>query len=540
MLEQYLHDKLDMINSLLVFSVLFIGQAVNSISVVPELNERISLESTFNVPLRVNDGLQVLPLADRGVDIPIYSFEVPSEYVTDLSEKPISTKTVKFYITPREPSYKTLSQLFKMELAGFSQRVLSRTTKIVKTENPFYLKTRPDNSVLKRGLLISNYLKATIDKTRFELTDLLTEKEGFSLRINDISYSFLVRDYFPRFSKLDKEQRLIPLVALFGFKETAKAEPHLMINNMAQEYAKKSGLSYHDWLLTEYAVNFGKYIAELNSAGLMPLAHLQNTLAIVNDTTGKIIKFVGRDWGDSLVFSFIPEGFNVLNSQQTSLLKKSDYQLYSYFSGGERYNISEPGAFFSGYVFQSLHLLFDLNVRAQYELALNTFGHFLDGYLENLCKLLKIDKSKRNWSDLFKLKDMLKGSYSDLVSYYRDEKKSNIPMIEMLSANIFTNIFDSLQREIGHKYISKINSDYKYQKMLKQKWENLSESSFVSFTTYSSKKNISRILDSEGILVEDSQIGLILFKKNYSPENPYTLVGILHFPAKRSCSQHYN
>ncbi|MCK6598196.1 MAG: hypothetical protein L6Q37_07510 [Bdellovibrionaceae bacterium] len=531
-----------MSKKLLIFFLILNSIELPATEITEQVLDRLYLSSFFNVSLRRSDGENVLPSNKKALPISIYEFQVPTQYVTSLSETKINGDYITLEIPENHPSFKALNARFKMTPIASSYRVLSRSTVLVDTKNPYYLKPRMKKEELERGIEISEYIKKTapVDSRYLHQLD---EYEGYSLVLEGIEYSYTKRRFLPQSFKLKANQKVIPLTALFGNSDSQESIHGMRGETLAKKYARIAGMSYKEWLINEYSSKFGHYVGEFTSLlGIMPLSHMQNTFAVLNESTGKIETFFSQDLGDSLVFTFIPDSLQKTQKPFLSpLLRKTDHRLYSKYKG-EMTGISQPENFFLYNIFQSIRFLFEELSTKEYNFMIQSLGFYMEAYLSEVFKHLHVNQNAEHWKKVKDLIAVMKEGQSETFSYMKKTYGYVNISVELINNDLISSIFENLFLEIRNNFTTNINTDLTYQMKMLQRWIDNEKSNNLSFANSMAPKiNFSNYsyFPSE-YLFHETKIGLLLLKRAVlHTQDPPTLAAIMHIPPTNKCHQHY-
>ena len=520
-----------LITTLIAISVLQIANAKTQVS-EQEFRKRVVRDSLYNVVQRRDDGLSVLPISDRENEIAIYSFLVPRNQAVSLSGEAIEEKYVEFLIPENHPEYIDLKSQFHMTPYASSFRILSKSTRQVYLPDgtAFYLKTSRAQSgqsgnssdVLSLGLAKSKYVQQLFQEDPPEHSDILREQAGFALSIPNHNYAFVKRDYFPLHKALDPDEELVPLTALFGSLDSKNSR--LNEAQIAHELAARSGLSYKDWIKNEYAVKFALFLAEMNfKYGLHPAAHLQNTLAVVNAKSGRIVRFAYRDHADFMVDQITPTVFGSLKKTIPDVSSRVKAYLYSNFQG-ETSGVSQPEIFFKSYGMQSLLLPFGTQFSEEYyQLIIPLLGQFFETYMAQAERILGIDFSSSEKGRFLRSKiAAMKSGLKEYEPFSRIQEYT-INFDETRSAtNIVIDIYSELSLLTVEKLSVGINFDYSYQIELKKKWLASQVDHKIDYFNYLAEKRLSDLIADREIVFHDDPVrGLLAFRLVNGPKARY-------------------
>lgn len=530
------------INPFLLIPLFFLNCSVSLAQ--DDFFERMQFESQYNVPHRAGDGEAVLPPSERGLAYKFYEFYVPSELVTTIEGTAIPTATVRLEIADNHPLFPKLNKKFKMQEIGTSYRVLSRKTLLANTQTPHYHKPRMNTEELRRGIVLSKYVQKVLASSPQKNIAILDDYEGYILKIEDMTFSYVNRRYLPQGFTLKKNQKLIPLTALFGAEKPNSFEN---IKTWAQKLSEKANMPYSDWILQEYVPKFGTMMGEfMAQLGIMPLEHMQNTAAIIDEEKGKIVKFVSRDLGDSLVFPGIIESLSKSSNSHLGDLTKTNHHIFSNYQA-ESTVVSRPGEYFQGYVMQSLLFVTKAIYQSKedYDLNIKSLGVFMDNYLKQLFKGLALNKKSLHWQNTFELIEALKNGFDSTTQYYRNKENSvRAPGLEHISSMIINEVFNNVHQEIISRFQENVNFDWHHQEWLKEKWLRLYQKMPINYFNSSAKRNVENLPNekySSGNTFYENEKGFYLFHVDNSI-NRTTPIAMISYSNHHgfSCLRFYN
>ncbi len=424
----------------------------------PAMNDRADLEQNYNIERRREDGHVVLPIADRARVFNIYSFDGTSTNVQSYG----SSSTMMLMDDSDPERIQKFRQKYNLKLWGRGKRVLSSSTFLIESldgKERYYFKPQRTTSYYDNGRQITNSRNGpkvvrtatAVSKFVEELFryrpplygDFLPENRGAVLLETDYTYSYSLRSVEPS-RGVRSGHKLIPLAALVGSREGQGDRLE-----MVQKYADQAGLSPREWLSTEYAVKFAKFIAEMNFVyGLHPSAHTQNTLAIVNEQTGRIERFVFRDAPDMLIDGRIANR-NFPPQILSELLSAAEVrQLYKKFSA-ETHNAWMPEVYFKNYTAQSLTLLFQETDRVGMDAVL--VGYFLEQYLKEVRHItgLRTDLEGTLSKSALELIAAMKEGFASLEHMARVKLGHYTVTLDNIYSSILHSVFSNLLEKLG-------------------------------------------------------------------------------------------